>query len=102
MYTYLLSSFSLATIFLRLLIPLFCMQRVMGLVAGLDLNCAVTSLSFSSSGSMLLIASKQTNKVFLYQVAGGSLLSVFVLTNNRLLDGIRRELNSKFIADDGK
>ncbi|CDJ42715.1 glutamyl-tRNA synthetase, putative [Eimeria tenella] len=76
-------------------------KRVMGLVAGLDLNCAVTSLSFSSSGSMLLIASKQTNKVFLYQVGGGSLLSVFVLTNNRLLDGIRRELNSKFIADDG-
>ncbi|OEH77363.1 periodic tryptophan protein [Cyclospora cayetanensis] len=40
-------------------------------------------------------------KVLLYETEGGALLGSFLLTSNRMLEGISRELNSKFIADDG-
>lgn len=77
-------------------------QRVMGLMAGLDLNACVTSLSFSSTGSLLLASSRNCPKVFLYEVGSGVLISYFQLTMNRLLEGISRELNSKFITDGGE
>lgn len=77
-------------------------QRVMGLAAGLDLNACITSLSFSSTGSLLLAGSRSCPKVLLYETETGVLVGSFMLTANRLLEGINRELNSKFIADDGK
>lgn len=78
-----------------------CMQRVMGLMAGLDLNCSVSTLCFSPSGSSLLIGSLHCPKVFLYDIEAGTLTAAFLLTSNCLLEGIFRELNSKYIADDG-
>ncbi|KAL8427820.1 hypothetical protein Efla_005428 [Eimeria flavescens] len=76
-------------------------KRLMGLTAGLDLNASITSLSFSSTGSMLLASSRTCPKVLLYETDSGVLIGSFLLTSNRLLEGISRELNSKFIADDG-
>lgn len=74
----------------------------MGLTAGLDLNACITSLSFSSTGSLLLAGSRNCPRVLLYETESGVLVGSFLLTTNRLLEGISRELNSKFIADDGK
>ncbi|KAL8449175.1 hypothetical protein Emag_003695 [Eimeria magna] len=76
-------------------------KRVMGLTAGLDLNACITSLSFSSTGSLLLASSRDCPKVLLYETDSGVLVGSFLLTSNRLLEGIARELNSKYIADDG-
>ncbi|KAL8436478.1 hypothetical protein ACSSS7_001684 [Eimeria intestinalis] len=73
----------------------------MGLTAGLDLNACITSLSFSSTGSLLLASSRNCPKVLLYETDSGVLVGSFLLTSNRLLEGITRELNSKYIADDG-
>ncbi|KAL8451947.1 hypothetical protein Emed_001682 [Eimeria media] len=76
-------------------------ERVMGLTAGLDFNACITSLSFSSTGSLLLASSRNCPKVLLYETESGVLVGSFLLTSNRLLEGIARELNSKYIADDG-
>lgn len=79
----------------------FCVQQLLGNTAGLDLNVSVDTLSFSSSGSLLLVGSRRCVCTLLYEARTGALLAKFPLTRNRLLDGIFRELNSGFITDAG-
>lgn len=74
----------------------------MGLVAGLDLNVCITSLAFSCAGSHLLAASNKCPKALLYETKTGVLIGSFLLTRNRLLEGILRELNSKYTDESGE
>ncbi|CBZ49727.1 wd repeat protein, related [Neospora caninum Liverpool] len=76
-------------------------KEALGNTAGLDLNVSVDSLAFSSTGSLLLVGSRHCATTFLYEARSGALLARFSLTRNRLLDGILRELNSRFITDSG-
>ncbi|KFG57503.1 putative periodic tryptophan protein PWP2 [Toxoplasma gondii RUB] len=76
-------------------------KEALGNTAGLDLNVSVDSLAFSSTGSLLLVGSRHCATTFLYEARTGALLARFSLTRNRLLDGILRELNSRFITDSG-
>ncbi|PFH31692.1 putative periodic tryptophan protein PWP2 [Besnoitia besnoiti] len=76
-------------------------KEALGNTAGLDLNVSVDSIAFSSTGSLLLVGSRHCASTFLYEARSGALLAKFSLTRNRLLDGILRELNSRFITDSG-
>ncbi|KAF8819443.1 putative periodic tryptophan protein PWP2, partial [Cardiosporidium cionae] len=74
-------------------------RHLLGNLAGVNQNQHFTSICFSSSGEYLLAASKHSPRICVYDVQTSFLLYSVQLTQNRSLDGILMELNSKYMLD---
>ncbi|GFE54429.1 WD G-beta repeat containing protein p103 [Babesia ovis] len=71
------------------------------LQAGLSRNQHFNSISYVSSGRMLVAGSRNSANICIYNTETYSLLYSISLTNNRSLTGILRELNSRYMTEYG-
>ncbi|ORM41516.1 Periodic tryptophan protein 2 -like protein [Babesia sp. Xinjiang] len=68
---------------------------------GVNRNQHFNSISYVSSGRMLVAGSRNSANVCVYNTETYSLLYSLSLTNNRSLTGIMRELNSRYMTEYG-
>eukprot|EP00918_Siedleckia_nematoides_P048976 GHVU01107329.1.p1 GENE.GHVU01107329.1~~GHVU01107329.1.p1 ORF type:complete len:1070 (-),score=224.61 GHVU01107329.1:535-3744(-) len=76
-------------------------KRDPGAADNLDTNVFFSSLAFAPSGGALIAGCSNSARVCIYDTRSRTLAATFQLTTNQSLDGIRIELNSKFMTEAG-
>lgn len=66
-----------------------------------DPNLFFSTIAYSADGAFLICAAAQSPKICVYSTDSGQLAYSFHLTHNRDIDGLLRQLNSKYMTEAG-